>query len=202
LLDGVKVVGKQQRKSLENSGRPIDDDAFLWDGEGPDIASLLQDRARQLAGGGAAYLDLSTRVSERLLNDSVEEYGPLDLAAVKEALACLMPEELHPRLDNRPPKGRQRVADGVERYCVHLVTAKWRVDVCEEAGVAMPGRPLRVDVAELFLKVLRRICEQLGLPVALGTRGVGERLGSGESLEHFRSNWFERVGVVDRGTSA
>lgn len=51
--------------------------------------------------------------------------------------------------------------------------------------MATPGRALGVDVADFFLKVLRRMCEQLGLPVALGARGVGERLGSGESLEHF-----------------
>ena len=43
---------------------------------------------------------------------------------------------------------------------------------------------LRPDVVEFFLKVVRRICEQLGLPVAVGTHKLGERLGGGESLEH------------------
>jgi hypothetical protein len=40
------VLGKQQRESLENSGRPIDDDVYLWGGESPDIASLVRDRVR------------------------------------------------------------------------------------------------------------------------------------------------------------
>ena len=125
------------------------------------------------------------QVAGRLLRDSVAPYGALHMPAVREALGCLIDEGLHWRVDNKRPKGRKHVSDGVERYGVYVLADKWKVDVCEETGVALPGRPLRGDIVEFFLKVVRRICEKMGLPVALGTHKLGERLGAGDSLEQF-----------------
>ena len=176
-------MGKEQRRSLEESGRPLDEDAHLWPEGEPDFENLLQRIARELAGGDDVELQMLRKVADRLLHDSVPQYGALHMPAVREALGCLIDEDLHWRGDNKQPKGRKRVSDGVERYGVYVSADKWRVDVCEEAGVALPGRPLRVDVVEFFLKVVRRICEQLALPVAIGTHKLGERLGAEESLQ-------------------
>lgn len=73
-------------------------------------------------------------MSDRLWNDAVQECGPLRISVVEEALGCLMPEDLRPRLDNKPPKGRKCVADGVDRYGVHLVADKCRVVMFARRG--------------------------------------------------------------------
>lgn len=150
LLDGLRLIGKDQLRSLEGSGRPLDEDAHLWPEGEPDFEKLLKRCALELAGADDEYLGRLERVAGRLLRESVEEYGPLHEPAIREALGCLIPEDLHWREDGKPPKGRKRVSDGVERFCVNLMADRWQVDVCEETGLVLPGRALRADVVEFF----------------------------------------------------
>ena len=80
---------------------------------------------------------------------------------------------------------RKRAIGVVERYGVTISADKWAVYVCEEVQIARPDCALAPSVAEFWLKILNRICQQLALPVFVGTHRMGERVGSGESLEHF-----------------
>ena len=103
------------------------------------------------------------------------------MPAVRATLGCLIPEEWHPRLDK--VRERRRKGAGAERVGVHLMADRWKVDVSEEASLGVPGRPITADVLEFFLKVSRRVCDKLELALAIGTIGLGRRIGMGESVE-------------------
>ena len=49
------------------------------------------------------------------------------------------------------------------------------------------GRGMRTEVAELFLLILRRVCVVLGLPVYVGSRGFGGRVGGCIPFDQARS---------------
>ena len=54
----------------------------------------------------------------------------------------------------------------------------------EEACLQSEARALSGGTLEFFLKVIRRICEKLELPLAVGSTALGRRLGDGESAVH------------------
>ena len=93
LLDGLKLIGKEQRRSLE--GVPVDEDAHLWPEGEPDFEKLLRRCALESAGGDDEYRERLERVAARLLQESVEGNGALHEPAIREALGCLIPEDLH-----------------------------------------------------------------------------------------------------------
>ncbi len=174
LLEGLRAVGGAQRVRLARDGRPVDADAWLWPEGEPDFEALLNEEVRRFGSGGAALravrLDQVTSVSERLCGD-------LHMPAVREALGCLVPADLHPSLDGRKPKGG--LAGGVARAGISLSAGKWNVDVSEEQRISECLRP---GTCEFFLIVLRRICSRLRLPMAIGTVALGRRLGAAEYL--------------------
>ena len=75
--------------------------------------------------------DSRAEVERVCMSVAVRLRGDLHMPAVREALGCLIPEGLHPRLDGRKPKGRGPGAVP-ERTGVHLAAGSWKVDVFEE----------------------------------------------------------------------
>ena len=110
-----------------------------WHGE------EVRARSQQVASGmrsSAGVEPLCVAVAGRLRQE-------VHMPAVREALGCLIPEGLHPRLDGRKPKGKY--PGGVpERTGVHLTAGSWKVDVFEEQGLAQ-GRPLPKGTLEFFV---------------------------------------------------
>ena len=100
---------------------------------------------------------------------------PLHMPAVREALGCLIPPLLHQRGDGQKPKGCS-VSSGIAKVGVDLLAGKWKVDVSEEQQLATLR--LSVGTCEFFLHVLRRLCQQLRLAIAIGSVALGRRLGS------------------------
>ena len=129
----------------------------------------------ELAGDGQGRLRLLQNVAERLR-------GPLHEPAVREALGCLVPEWLDPRLDNKKPKGK--TGGGEVQMGVPLVAGTWKVDVGREQVLADSSRLVGPDLLEFFSILARHVCEKLELPLYIGTSALGRRVGSGETLEH------------------
>ena len=102
------------------------------------------------------------------------------MPAVREALGCLILDHLHPRLDGKKRRG---VKGDTTRVGVHLEAGQWKLDVSEEASLAAPGRAMNKGALEFFLKVARRICTCLALPLAIGSSALGRRVGCGESVD-------------------
>ena len=102
---------------------------------------------------------------------------PLHLPAVQEALWSLIPEKLHPSLDNAAK--RMKYQSSEMRGAVHMQCDSWRVSVFEEE-IFNQGS-LRWGVMEFFIKVLGRICKALKLPLTLGSAHLGKKLGVAES---------------------
>ena len=142
LLAGLRVVAQLRRAELQGSGLLVDEDTYLWTGGEPDFDKLLADEVERLAGTDVARVAFLTAVAQRLR-------GELHMPAVRATLGCLIPEELHPRLDKS--KARRSKGAGAERVGVHLEADRWRVDVSEEASLGVPGRPVAVGVLEFFL---------------------------------------------------
>ena len=106
--------------------------------------------------------------------------------AVREALGCLVPEGLHPRLDGSGRKSRGQTGAGTQRVGVHLEVDGWRISVFDEEALA-EGKAVTKGFMEFFLKVARRVCETLRLNIAIGSHVLGERLAeSGQTLETVR----------------
>ena len=95
-------------------------------------------------------------------------------------LGCLIPEGLHPRLDGQKSRG---VKGDAERVGVHLEAGQWKLDVSAESALAMPGRAMSNGALEFFLKVVRRICSCLDLPVVVGSTALGQRVGGAQTVD-------------------
>ena len=132
---------------------------------------------------------------ERCIDDIPSECLPLHMPAVKEALGALIPARLHRSLDKAVQKQKQDL--GEVRGGNTLSLEGWRVSV--RAEDALSQGVLQEEVLELFLKLLSRICRQLMLPVAIGSKTVGKHAGRQESpsklasiMEHWRKVWDGR----------
>ena len=182
MLQRVEVRRRLQEQRLRGSGRRVHADAWLWPGEEPNLEAVLAEEAKALCEGDLEAVAMHERVAGRLL-------GPLHEAAVREALGCLIPEELDPEWD-----GRRRPRGGgplEERAGVFLQAGQWRVDVAQENALARRG-PLRKDLLEFFLWVGRHVARALELPCVLGSVGLGERIGvarTGAALVKSVKNW-------------
>ena len=109
--------------------------------------------------------------SDNLILDSVpQNFKPLHLPAVNEALGSLIPEKLHPKFDNAVSRMRNQ-SSGI-RGAVHMQCDSWRVSVFAEE--ALNQGTLRCGVMEFFLKILTRICRQLALPLTCGSSHLGK----------------------------
>ena len=120
--------------------------------------------------------ELVRGVAERL-------QGSLHMPPVREALQCLIPEWLDPSLDG---KQRKAARGDPDRVGVKLSAKGWGVDVSTES-VLRAGQPLRSDVLEFFLIVLRHVCEVLGLSVHVGSHRLGERVGGPVPVDRVRA---------------
>ena len=173
LLEGLQAVGDQRRKFLGHAG---DDDAWLWDKEAPCLATLMKEEvARLVLGESAEMTERVQTVGERLL-------GPYHVARVQEVLGCLIPKDLHWSLDGKKPKGKPRSGPGSTG--VFVSASRWRVDVAEEQEL-FDGRVL-TGMMEFYLITLRRICEGLGLPVALGSHKLGMMIAAASDASSLR----------------
>ena len=157
--------------SISATGRPSDEDAWVWPNGEPAFDNLFAEQAEEISMGDQLEKLALITVAERLR-------GELHMPAVREALGCLIPEELHPRLDGKKP----RTAKGdAERVGVTLSAGQWKVDVSAEAALHS-GRTMSKDILEFFLKVLRRVSDMLGPPLFIGNSALGRKVGSGEEL--------------------
>ena len=141
--------------------------AWLWPGEQPNLEVVLAEEARACGGDDPSSVAMHEQVARRLL-------GPLHEAAVREALGCLIPEELDPVWDGQRRQGRSGPVE--ERAGVFMQAGQWRVDVAQEQALARRG-PLRKDLLEFFLWVGRHVARQLEISCVLGSVGLGERIG-------------------------
>ena len=164
----------------------------VWDGDDSGLSALLEAQVQVLSAGAdetpvSMYQNVSRSILSRrrcvgawdnLILDSVPpNLQPLHLPAVKEALGCLIPEKMHPSLDNAAK--RMKYQSSEMRGAVHMQCDSWRVSVFEEE--ALNQGCLRWSVMEFFTKVLCRICKTLKLPLTLGSAHLGKKIGLAES---------------------
>ena len=106
----------------------------------------------------------------------------LHVPLVQEKLGCLIPADLHPRLDGKKPKqnpGAVAAASAVELCC-----GSWKLKLCEEHALH-ERRPLPKGLVEFFVRVLERVAQTLELRVFFGNVGLAGRLGSEETSHDF-----------------
>ena len=113
----------------------------------------------------------------------VDEAVPLDVAqlhmpAVKEALGALIPEGLHGSLDVAVSRGKD--VRGDVRGGGVLKMEEWKINVRSEDALAS-GR-LQEEVLEFYLLVLRRLCDELQLPMFVASKTVGKATGRGRCV--------------------
>ena len=110
------------------------------------------------------------------------------MPAVKEVLGCLIPASLDPELDGVKPKGKAKASGGPGGVC--LLAGRWQLDVTQERDLG-GETALSKGMLEFLLIVLRQVCEELELPVLVGSHAVGELVGSigsvAELLERVRA---------------
>jgi ATP-dependent DNA helicase PIF1 len=189
LLARLKVVREKQRASMKQLARPTDEEAYLWEQE-PDYGKLLDDAVEEVSGHTAAHVSAESErgalivVAKRLRNE-------LHLPAVKEALGALIPEDLHPALDDPKKRGKKKGAIAAERVSVDLRACGWRVSVFIEEALR-ECKPVAKDTVEFFLILARLVCRELKLPFCIGSVALGQRLvssvSSQESFEELRGN--------------
>ena len=147
-----------------------DVEAWVWGEEEVPFEKFLQEACAEVARGDSGKVALCEAVAVRLL-------GPLHMPAVREALGCLVPAELDPKLDGKKPRGGPRQV-GAETCGVYVQAGQWRVDVCEEQ--ALSENRLGRGMLEFCLMVLRRVCSRLRVPLALGSHKLGLLLNAAE----------------------
>jgi len=174
LLRRLEVKAQRQRDSLEGQGLRVDGDTWLWpDGE-PNYESMLVGEARAFACGDDVCLQEYLAVVDKLLDRHLsEEERPLHVAAVKEALGCLIPEALHQKCDRAAAKASRPAA---ERGGVDLCADGWSLASFKEQAL-VENREVLKDVLEFFLIVARRIASSLELPVQVASHELGHRVG-------------------------
>ena len=140
LLACLQARAAQQRGRLGREGLPCDRDAYLWAGAEPHLGEELERAVGQVSEGqGPEQVAAVRDVATRLLG---QDHAP----AVRDALGCLIPAELHPELDARQRRGklvRNTVPGGVK-----MAAGRWQVSVFEEQVFAQ-CLPLPKDLLEL-----------------------------------------------------
>ena len=159
--------------------------------EGPGCREALCAAAEERAGADAErreqLLELARGVARRLewagvfdgqvVEGVPESIRPLHMSAVKEALRALIPENLHGSLDKAVAAQKDKGGAGV--VSSYLCMDQWQVSVRAE-DLLNRGR-LGEDMLEFMLLVVRRICEELGLKIAVVSKTVGKEVGMQES---------------------
>jgi hypothetical protein len=86
----------------------------------------------------------------------------------------LIPEWLHWSQDDPKTRGKKKGFGG-ERVGVNLSVLGWKLSVFKEEALR-EYKPVAKDTMEFFLVLARVVSEKLGLPVAIGSHRLGERL--------------------------
>ena len=189
LVSELRNVGTMRRNALRNSGRPSDEDAWLWEARPPNLAAELEQACEGVAQRLSVSTDECRKVADRLLQEVPVDVGGTRLVAlhvplVKEALGCLIPEDLHPRLDGRKPK--QNAGALAASTALDLKCGSFRMKRCEERDLH-EKRPLTKGLVEFFVHVLRCVgqCLRLAPSVYFGHVGLADSLGDEHSAAEF-----------------
>ncbi len=177
LLKVLRARGRRELEAarFERGKLQQSDDTWPWPPAGPDVVGEVAVAVDRVCEGGPDA-ELVRGVAERL-------QGELHAPAVREALRCLIPEWLDSALDDRQKKAARGDPD---RVGVKLSAKGWGVDVSAES-VLRAGQPMRSDVLEFFLVVLRHVCQVLGLSLYVGSHRLGERVGGPVPVERVRA---------------
>ena len=159
LLDALGAIGKDRALRM---GLAADENAWLWPEAPPCLPDLLGLQVERLSRGDLERQAAYQVVAERLL-------GPLHRPRVEEVLGCLIPPDLHPKWDGKKMRGK---ADGgVQTTGVVVMARGWKVDVSEQQDILVSR--LSKGVLDFFVNVLRKVNEQLKLPILLGPQKLG-----------------------------
>ncbi len=81
---------------------------------------------------------------------------PLHLPAVREALGCLIPPDLHPSFDGKKPRAKHGQSAKTAQVYLYANTSDttWRVNMLEEEGLTK-GLPVTKGMLEFFLLAFR-----------------------------------------------
>jgi len=185
----------EARAARERSDQGMDGDmdAWPWGEREPPIAEAMAAAVRDFAGGDPLLLERAMRVAERMqaptrLDDGSDVY--LHMPAIKEALGCLIPRDLHPRLDGKTLKGK--LAPSAPAGGVYLQAGRWNVSVADERDLH-ENRALKRGFVEFFLTVASRVAQGLNLPVAVASHKVGELVAAAEDVEELRATLADLV---------
>jgi hypothetical protein len=177
-----------------------DDDAWLYpDTDEPPVDEELGIAVEEVVEASGRDFAIVLAVAERLKE-------PWHLPAVREAMGCLIPPGLHRRLDGVKPKGKAQA--GAVCASPVLVAGGWQCRVDDERMVVMEGVALTKGILEFFLVVLRRVCERLRLPLAIGTHYLGQEVAAAKNGAALRLavsstlSWKERGGMAERCAEA
>lgn len=177
LLKGLEAVRATQRAALQRGGVNIDADKWIWPGGAPGCERLLRVEAERLVAESGVSSSDADRVVRKLLDrDEQGSAGPfLHVAAVKEALGCLIPEGLHKTLDARVANGGRGVA---EKRSVDVFAGRFSLDFFKAQILQEESRNVPKDVLEFFLIVARHFCAVFELSVEIGHHKLGETVGT------------------------
>ena len=162
----IRCLRAEGRRRSVAFGLSHDPDAWLWPEEEPDLPLWLQTGVGEVVGEGRINENAAQSVAERLL-------GPWHVAAVREALGCLIPRELSARFDGRkPPNARGSQDMGPT---LHVTAGGWKVNGFQEEQRLAQGQ-LSKGLCEFFVIVFRRLCQKLSISVGLGSHKLGLHL--------------------------
>jgi hypothetical protein len=125
----VEASKQRQRENLQ-----CDPHEWPWtDAREAPVDQQLGVAVERLVAEKVFRFDHALAVVERLKS-------PVHMPAVLDALGCLIPRSLHPRLDGVKPKGKAQAGAAVSGPM--LVVGGWKMNVDDERSVVEPGRPL------------------------------------------------------------
>ena len=185
LLRHLEGKAATEREALGMAG---DHDAWPWKNEEPPVARFMAAAVHEVGGEEPHRRERAMRVAERLqaptaFDDGSEVY--LHMPAVKEALGCLIPKWLHPRLDGRPLKGKAQPSDPAGG--VHLEAGRWRVSMSDERDLFENKALKKTGLFEFFLVVLSHVAAELELPLVVASHKIGELFLAERDVDHLRA---------------
>ncbi len=173
LLEGLQIIGDNRRRV---HGKEGDDDAWLWFDERPDMPTLMSVQIEGLV------RELGEQSRERIQTVGERLLGPYHIERVQEVLGCLIPPDLHWKFDKSKPKGKGVVGYG--ECGIKVKAGPWTVDIMEEQELR--EGLLHKGTMEMCLHALRRVCERLKLPAAIGTHKLGLYAAAADDVGGFR----------------